>query len=199
MVPNQERFSSKDMMRCPEGMIMNRRHALKLILLGSFTPIWSQIVEASSLKSNCSRRLSFYNIHTNESLTVDYLDQNGFFDQTALNRLNCLFRCHYNKHVHQIDPQLFVLLDVLRSYLGANERTYELISGYRSPEYNELLRSKSRKVAKRSYHMKGMAADVRLEGVDLSAIQKAARCLKVGGVGKYSQFIHLDVGPVRSW
>jgi uncharacterized protein YcbK (DUF882 family) len=186
-------------MRCREQTIMTRRDALKRIVLGGIIPFLPRLAEAFPLERHCLRRISFYNTHTNESLTVNYIDKNGFFDPTALNQLNSLFRCHYNDEVHPIDPRLFVLLDAVRTRLGAPGRTYELISGYRSPEYNELLRSTSRKVAKNSYHLKGMAADVRLEGVDLSAIQKKARCLNMGGVGKYSQFVHLDVGSVRCW
>lgn len=182
---------------------MNRRDALKFILFGSLTstlsPFWSRTAEASVPRQVCSGRLSLYNIHTEEDLTVCYLDDNGNFDPTALNRLNRLFRCHYNNRVYHINPQLFLLLDAIRGRIGAHERTFELISGYRSPEYNRLLRSKSPNVAKNSFHLKGMAADVRLEGVDLKAIQAAGVSLKKGGVGIYSEFVHLDVGPVRQW
>jgi uncharacterized protein YcbK (DUF882 family) len=182
---------------------MTRRDALKRILWGGLTtsllPFWSQISEASVPRQVCSGKLSLYNIHTAEALTVCYLDENRKFDPAALDRLNRLFRCHYNNRVHHIDPQLFLLLDTIRCRLGAHERPFELVSGYRSPEYNRLLCSKSSNVAKNSYHLKGMAADVRLQGVDLKAIQTTGISLESGGVGIYSEFVHLDVGPVRHW
>jgi uncharacterized protein YcbK (DUF882 family) len=182
---------------------MNRREVLKMILIGSvassLTPLWHQLAKAAPLKSQCSGKLSVYNMHTDESLTVCYLKRNKRFDPAALNQLDHLFRCHYTGKVHHIHPELFLLLDTVRSQLGANERPFKLVSGYRSPEYNSILREKSSQVAKKSYHLRGMAADIQLDGVDLAAIRKVAKCLNVGGVGSYDQFIHLDVGPVRYW
>ena len=91
------------------------------------------------------------------------------------------------------------MLDAVRSRLGASERPYLLYSGYRSPTYNRLLARRDADVARKSYHIQGMAADIALEGVRLSHIEKAARNLCLGGVGKYGDFVHLDVGPVRRW
>ncbi|HPA15085.1 MAG TPA: DUF882 domain-containing protein [Desulfobacterales bacterium] len=182
---------------------MNRREALKIILAGgiasSLTPLWYPLATAYPLKSRYSGRLSVHNMHTDESLTVCYLKKNKRFDPSALNQLNHLFRCHYTGKVHHIQPELFLLLDMVRSHLGANERPFQLVSGYRSPEYNRLLRNRSRQVARKSYHLRGMAADIQLEGVELPAVRDAAKCLNMGGVGTYDQFIHLDVGPVRYW
>jgi uncharacterized protein YcbK (DUF882 family) len=151
------------------------------------------------VERECTGELSFYNIHTREALATRYLDHKGRFDENALNRINHLFRCHHTGEVHPIDPKLFLFMDAARSRLGAESRTIRLISGYRSQEYNRLLRSKSRNVAKKSYHLKGMAADVRIEGVPLASLREVAQQLGVGGVGSYRDFIHFDVGPVRSW
>jgi uncharacterized protein YcbK (DUF882 family) len=76
-----------------------------------------------------------------------------------------------------------------------------VISGYRSPATNQALRNKSSGVAKRSFHMRGKAIDIRLPGCDLKNLQLAALDLRAGGVGYYpgSDFIHVDVGPARSW
>lgn len=78
---------------------------------------------------------------------------------------------------------------------------FEIISGYRSPKTNAALRSHSTAVAENSLHLKGMAADVRLPDRNVAALRKAALSLKAGGVGYYpaSQFIHIDIGRVRSW
>ena len=80
-------------------------------------------------------------------------------------------------------------------------RRQEKNSGYRSPVTNARLRGKSSGVARRSYHMQGKAIDIRLPGCDLADLHGAALSLKAGGVGSYakSDFIHVDVGPVRSW
>lgn len=174
-----------------------------MILIGSIAsslnPLWYQLAKACPPKFQCSGRLSVYNMHTDESLTVCYLKRNKQFDPTALNQLDHLFRCHYTGKVHHINPELFLLLDTVRSQLGANERPFRLVSGYRSLEYNRLLRARSGLVAKKSYHLRGMAADIQLDGVELTAISDVAKRLNVGGVGNYEQFVHLDVGPVRHW
>jgi uncharacterized protein YcbK (DUF882 family) len=76
-----------------------------------------------------------------------------------------------------------------------------VISGYRSPEYNELRTRQSRQVGKESRHMKGEAIDIRIDGVTITALHDYVRKLRAGGVGFYpdSQFIHMDIGPVRHW
>lgn len=81
------------------------------------------------------------------------------------------------------------------------ETPYLLLSGYRSPKTNAMLRSKSRSVARNSLHMKGQAADIRLDGRSVTQISKAAISCSAGGVGKYSRsnFVHMDCGPVRIW
>jgi uncharacterized protein YcbK (DUF882 family) len=83
--------------------------------------------------------------------------------------------------------------------LGANERPFLLYSGYRSKNYNKLLKASDAEVAKNSYHMKGTAADISIDGVSLKHLRRAAESLKCGGVGDYDDFVHLDVGPVRCW
>ena len=152
-----------------------------------------------SSKLPVSGKLSFYNIHTRENLSLRYLNQNRRFEKSALNELNHFFRCHYTGKEYPIKAELFLLLDEIRTRLGKTDRKYRLISGYRSPEYNRKLFRTSSGVAKKSYHLFGMAADVRLEGIGLEKLRQAALELRKGGVGKYSQFIHIDVGPARWW
>jgi uncharacterized protein YcbK (DUF882 family) len=94
---------------------------------------------------------------------------------------------------------LFLLLDIIRCQLRAKERPYCLVSGYRSPAYNRMLCCEDARVAHHSYHLKGMAADITLEGVSKRDILKLAKHLRLGGVGKYDDFVHLDVGPWRTW
>lgn len=99
-----------------------------------------------------------------------------------------------------MDPRLIDILAATQRLLG-HDRPFSVISGYRTQKTNDMLRRRSRGVAKLSYHVKGMAADLRMEGVDVDRIQKAGMHLNVGGVGVYtkSNFVHLDSGPVRTW
>jgi uncharacterized protein YcbK (DUF882 family) len=78
---------------------------------------------------------------------------------------------------------------------------YMLLSGYRSPATNNMLRSRSSGVAKNSLHMKGQAADLRLKSRSVGQMAKAAAACSAGGVGRYSRsnFVHMDCGPVRTW
>jgi uncharacterized protein YcbK (DUF882 family) len=181
---------------------MTRREAVKLLMKSialASVPCIPHLAFSATVSKFCSGKLNLLHAHTHESLKLRYLDKRGNFDSGALDALDHLFRCHYNDKVFPIDPGLYVLLDAVRTKLGATGRRYRIYSGYRSPEYNMLLRKKSRGVAKNSYHLKGMAADIVLEGVRLNDLHRMSLKLKKGGVGKYSQFVHLDVGPVRNW
>jgi uncharacterized protein YcbK (DUF882 family) len=99
-----------------------------------------------------------------------------------------------------MDPQLFVLLVDLAASAGV-EPHYEIISGYRSSETNETLRSNGGGQAKNSQHILGKAIDVRLKGVPTATLRDLARTLKRGGVGYYrnSDFVHVDTARVRYW
>ena len=101
---------------------------------------------------------------------------------------------------HEMNPELFDLWHTL-SLVTDSRSPFQIISGYRSPRTNEMLHDTTPGVANNSYHMKGMASDVRLEDVELSHLHKAALAIGRGGVGYYpeSDFVHVDVGPVRHW
>jgi len=102
--------------------------------------------------------------------------------------------------VHPIDPQLVDLLYDLKLKMRSKV-PFEVISGYRSPATNAQLASESRGVARKSFHLRGMAIDIRLPDRDLRQLRKAALSLRRGGVGYYPRpdFVHVDVGPVRTW
>ncbi len=99
-----------------------------------------------------------------------------------------------------MDPRLIDIMSATQWLIGY-DRPYSIISGYRTQRTNDMLRSRHRGVAKNSYHVKGMAADVRMEGVSVDLLQRAGKHIGAGGVGVYtrSNFIHLDSGPNRSW
>lgn len=145
------------------------------------------------------RALSFYNTHTSESLRITYWT-GGRYVPDALKEVRYLLRDHYNDRQHHIDPQLLDLLYGLRTKVGANKPIH-VVSGYRSPETNAILRLNSDGVATKSLHMEGKAIDIRVPGVRLSQLRRAALTLRRGGVGYYpsSDFLHMDTGPLRIW
>ncbi len=146
-----------------------------------------------------ARRLSFYHTHTRISLELVYHDGHRYVPE-ALTRINTFLSDFRTKDVHPIDPDLLDLLLATRTAIGTDQR-FEVISGYRSPATNEMLRHQGASVAKASLHMQGRAIDVRLTNTQTNHLRQAALDLGRGGVGYYPQsdFIHLDTGDVRSW
>ena len=150
-------------------------------------------------KTPLERQLAFYHLHTGEKLRTTYWADGDYIAQ-ELESLNYLLRDHRSGEIQPIDKNLLDLLYVLQQQVN-NGNAYHIISGYRSPKTNAKLRQQSSGVAKRSLHMQGKAIDVRLPGVDLQQLRKAALNLRVGGVGYYpkSNFVHLDTGRHRFW
>ena len=143
------------------------------------------------------RTFSLYNVHTDESLDVTYF-ADGSYDYEALGKINHLMRCHHADEVKPINTGVLDLLCDIKDRLH-KDRRIEIISGYRSVEYNEYLRARSRKVARDSYHMQGLAIDFSISGMSKNTLSGIAKSFYAGGVGKYQQFVHIDVGPVRYW
>jgi uncharacterized protein YcbK (DUF882 family) len=145
------------------------------------------------------RSLSFYHTHTDEHLRIDYF-ASGAYVPEALASLTRLLRDFRTEQSHEIDARLFDTLHALNGLCGAG--TFEIISGYRSPATNAMLRSHGGGgVASHSLHMQGRAIDVRLAGRDTRALRDAALKLAQGGVGYYakSDFVHVDTGAPRTW
>jgi uncharacterized protein YcbK (DUF882 family) len=145
-------------------------------------------------------KISLYNTHTSERLEITYRDRTGEYDLAALDEINWLLRCHHSDEVHEIDVRTIEFLSMVDRKLGG-KRDFHVISGYRSPAYNESLRQKGRGVAKHSLHIEGKAVDIRVPGVKLSNLRRAAMSLQYGGVGYYPStgFVHLDSGNFRTW
>jgi uncharacterized protein YcbK (DUF882 family) len=146
-----------------------------------------------------ARSLAFDHLHTGERLEVEYFS-GGTYLPDALRAVDRLLRDFRTGDVHTIDPALLDLLHGLTGSTGSR-RPFEVISGYRSPATNKMLRSRSEGVAAGSLHMVGQAIDVRLADVPLAKLRKAALALRRGGVGYYpaSDFVHVDTGRVRAW
>jgi uncharacterized protein YcbK (DUF882 family) len=145
------------------------------------------------------RSLAFYNTHTGEELELVYWSR-GRYRKQSLAAIDHVLRDHRTDETKAIDPRLLDLVHALGEKLDAR-RPFHVISGYRSPKTNALLRAKGNGVASNSLHLQGRAVDIRLPGCKLSLLHRAAMELKGGGVGYYPgpNFVHIDVGRVRYW
>ena len=145
------------------------------------------------------RKASIHNLHTGEMLDAVYWE-NGKYVPGALAEAMRVMRDWRNGDEHAMDPRLFDVLHAIQSRLEV-KTPFQLISGYRSPQTNAMLHAESGQVASKSQHLLGRASDIRIEGVELANLHRAALSLKAGGVGFYpvSNFVHVDVGPVRQW
>ena len=150
-------------------------------------------------ESSAARVLSFNHLHTGERLAVEYFS-GGVYVPDALSAINQVLRDFRTGDVHEINPGLLDLLHGLTGVTGSR-RPFEVISGYRSPGTNQMLRARSEGVAAGSLHMQGQAIDVRLADVPLAGLRDAALAIRRGGVGYYpaSDFVHVDTGRVRTW
>jgi len=146
-----------------------------------------------------ARELSFHSIHTDETVTAVYR-QDGRLLPEGLAQLDYILRDYRTGEVRPIAPALLDLVHELKQALDYRQ-PIGVISGYRSPATNAMLAARSKGVAKNSYHLRGMAVDIRMPGRRLAELRDAALRLRRGGVGYYpdSDFVHVDVGPVRSW
>ncbi len=181
--------------------LMSRRFFLKsslagVALLGSQL-LFPDIASSSSLPEG---RIRLYNTHTDERLTVTYRSRSGRYDRGALKDINFLLRCNNSKNVHRMDIRLLEFINKIEKTVGPGKEVH-ILSGYRSPSYNDKLVFFEQGAVVNSFHTKGKAMDFSIPGVRLSAIQRAAMKLKLGGVGNYRSrgFIHIDTGHPRFW
>ena len=146
-----------------------------------------------------ARALALRNLHTDEMVRATYW-ADGVWQPDGLREINHVLRDFRTGDVVDIDPGLLDLMHRLTALVGTDE-PFEVISGYRSPRTNAQLARQSSGVAKKSLHMQGKAVDLRLPGVKLSSLRRAAMSLQAGGVGYYpkSGFIHVDTGRIRFW
>ena len=172
---------------------MQKHWTILLIVVLVIVPV------ATTNSKTDERQLSFYHTHTSESLTVTYYRKGGYVP-SALADLNNLLRDFRTDDAVDMDPAVLDFLYEIQTKSGS-KGTYEIISAYRSPATNDMLRSKSNGVARNSQHLLGKAIDVRLTDLDTTELRDVALSLKRGGVGYYekSDFVHVDTGRVRRW
>jgi uncharacterized protein YcbK (DUF882 family) len=185
-------FSLKD--------VLSRRNFLKLMLYSSLLSAYPKFTCAAFDEISVEERsLSLFNPHTKESFEGIYYSK-GEYVSNALKSVNHIMRDVRTNDVKTIDKNLLDLISAISIKLKPKE-PFHVISGYRSPKTNNLMRKHGKGAAKNSFHVKGQAADIRLPGCRTSVLRRAAYELKSGGVGYYpkSRFVHIDVGPVRFW
>ncbi len=168
--------------------------ASALLLMGA-----GSVYDAAAL--NETRTLSFHHTHSDEDLTVTF-KRDGRYDEEALKKLNHYLRDWRNQDETVMDRHLFdILWEVYRDVDG--KKPIQIISSYRSPATNAMLRRRSSGVARHSQHMLGHAMDFSIPDVPLEQIRYAGLRLQRGGVGFYptsgSPFVHLDTGNIRHW
>jgi uncharacterized protein YcbK (DUF882 family) len=146
-----------------------------------------------------TRRITLFNLHTEDRFDEVYWEK-GAYVPDALAEAQRVLRDWRSGEEHFMDPKLF---DLLHGIAGKLETTqpFQIISGYRSPQTNAIMHERSAGVASHSQHVLGKASDIRIEGVELANLHKAALSLQGGGVGLYpvSNFVHVDVARVRNW
>lgn len=180
----------------------SRRRLLRagaLLASASAVAAWAPRVRAQAQESPAVRRLALRNLHTPESIELEFY-RGGAYIPSALAAAQVFLRDYRNGEQHPIDPPLLDILYEVAQRLGVDP-VFGVISGYRSPQTNERLRERSSGVARHSLHLEGRAIDVRLEGVDCTDLAAGGLALSRGGVGYYrkSDFVHLDTGALRSW
>ncbi|QRM57022.1 DUF882 domain-containing protein [Sinorhizobium sp. BG8] len=159
------------------------------------------MVPSASEAQSGTRSLKLYFVHTREKAEITF-KRNGRYDSKGLQQLNRFLRDWRRNEPTKMDPRLFDL--VWEVYQKSGSRDYiHVVSAYRSPATNSMLRSRSKGVAKKSQHMLGKAMDFYLPDVKLKNLREIGMKFQVGGVGYYptsgSPFVHMDVGSVRAW
>lgn len=183
------------------------RKLLSIAFLGLFLSVilwpaataWTGIEHLSIFRHSGDGVIGMHDVQSREFFNVIYRDNGGQYDEEALAVIDHIFRCHGGQEEFPISLKLVELIDHIQDHFGAKE--VKVISGYRSPNYNKKLRRRSRRVARESLHMEGMAADIIVPGISARELAKFAKTLNAGGVGYYGRraFVHVDVGPVRHW
>ncbi len=145
------------------------------------------------------RRIKMYSGRTGERIDTIYWIEGQYIGE-ALREITLFMRDWRNGEQMTVDTRTIDIMAASHNLLGVSE-PYMLLSGYRSPATNAMLRSQSSGVARNSLHMRGQAADLRLSSRSVGQMARAAASCRAGGVGSYSgsNFVHMDCGPVRSW
>jgi uncharacterized protein YcbK (DUF882 family) len=179
--------------------------ACSALILGSSTASRSSepVKPAPSvLRTGEKYLLRMHHLHTGEDIEIVYRIGDTYIPE-AMAKLNYFLRDHRTNDVSHYDPKEFDLLHSILAKAGRPGSVIDIVCGYRTPWSNTFLRTRSAStgVAKNSQHMQAKAIDIRIPGVATARLRDVAQSFHAGGVGYYpvSQFVHVDVGPVRTW
>ncbi len=172
---------------------------------GSLAALFTALLPGSTetcIANGDTRTIYLFHSHTKESIAAQYR-VNGHYDQAALEKLNWFLRDWRTDDATKMDPRLFdVVWETYRNAGGNSpDDPVVVVSAYRSPKTNAMLRRRSRAVAEHSQHMLGKAMDTTMPNTSMEKVREIGMKLQRGGVGYYgaSNFVHLDVGSVRAW
>ncbi len=187
-------------MTCDSNFGMTRRGVLTAFAATVITAAPNFTNAAGYLRgAGDVRRLKMMSPRTGERIDMIYWVE-GNYIRDSVDEIARFMRDWRTNQVKQIDVRTIDIMAASHNLLGTSE-PYMLISGYRSPQTNAMLRRRSSGVAKNSRHLKGEAADLRMSSRSVSQMYRAATACQGGGVGRYSKsnFVHMDCGPVRTW
>jgi uncharacterized protein YcbK (DUF882 family) len=185
-----------------ESASRNPTHRISLAAgIVAFLSAMSPSLTETAVANGETRTINLYHAHTHEQISATYL-VNGQYDQSVLRQLNWFLRDWRRDEPTNMDPRLFDVVWEAYRHAGATEPIH-VVSAYRSPETNAMLRRRSRAVAKYSQHMLGKAMDTTMPSMSMARVREVGMRMQRGGVGYYptagTPFVHLDVGSVRSW
>ncbi len=170
--------------------------------LGALMSLLAPSATETAVANGDTRTIYLHHAHTGEDIAATYL-VNGQYDSRVLEQLNWFLRDWRRDEPTNMDPRLFDVVWEAYRHAGAGNQVINVVSAYRSPETNAMLRARSRAVAKYSQHMLGKAMDTTMPGMPMSQVREIGMRMQRGGVGYYpnanTPFVHLDVGNVRSW
>lgn len=181
---------------------ISRRDVMKAGLWAAAgTFLLPSVAEAAAVKmpSSGSYDIAFVNTHTGEKFSGTYRVGAKYLPD-AFEEINYVLRDFRTNEVFPIDPRVIDIIYMVHRKTGRNQ-PLEILSGYRSPKTNAMLRDASTGVARNSMHLSGQAIDFRMAGVSTRGLRDIATGFKAGGVGYYprSDFVHVDTGKFRTW
>ena len=178
---------------------VNRRDVLKIGLAGFLAGTVPFLSHKAHAQDFSSWRIAFRHAHTGESFSGVYRVGDRYLPE-AFERMNYVLRDFRTGESFPMDPHVLDIVSIIQAKTGRNQ-PLDVLSGYRSPKTNNMLRHVSTGVASNSFHMYGQAMDIRMEGFKTGKLHVLAKTLHAGGVGYYprSDFIHVDTGKVRYW
>lgn len=189
------------LIKAPKAQASLTRRQLMGVGAAGLLSMVAPLTLASKARADAQKiwKISFRHAHTKESFSGVYRIGDTYLPE-VFDRVNYFMRDFRTGEAFPMDPRVIDILSLVQDGSGYNG-PLEILSGYRTPKTNAMLRRVSEGVASNSFHMYGQAIDIRLPGYSTRKLARVARGLRAGGVGYYprSGFVHVDTGEIRSW